>query len=180
MADSVPESFDRMLRELIGESDRGCALVSAAYLDSSLEQALRAKLWNDQHCVKKAVEPLFDQMGPLSSFSAKIKLVYAMQLITAEQFKILEIVRRIRNQFAHSFDEASFTSPDILQLVANLTGSVQEADQNRRRLDELEFPPIEVTEAGEPRMKVSVSKLKFLAAVSFVAGFINKVGQHNG
>jgi hypothetical protein len=41
--------------------------------------------------------------APLGTFSSRIKAAYAIGLITKEQFLDLERLRKIRNEFAHSW-----------------------------------------------------------------------------
>jgi DNA-binding MltR family transcriptional regulator len=56
---------------------------------------------------------LFDGYGPLSSFSAKIDLSYALQILNKDQYDDLTVIRRIRTQFAHAMPLVNFDSPEI-------------------------------------------------------------------
>jgi DNA-binding MltR family transcriptional regulator len=56
---------------------------------------------------------LFDGYGPLSSFSAKIDLSYALQIVPKDKYVDLVTIRKIRNQFAHSMSLVNFESPEI-------------------------------------------------------------------
>lgn len=51
--------------------------------------------------------------APLGTFAARIKLCYALGLLTDAQFKDLELVRKIRNEFAHTWDECTFAAEKI-------------------------------------------------------------------
>lgn len=80
------------------ESDRGRVLVSASLIDEMLEEILRAYLYKSN-----AANKLFEaSTGALSSLSAKTALARSLCLITPEEFSDIELVRRIRNAFAHS------------------------------------------------------------------------------
>jgi hypothetical protein len=79
------------------ESDRGCALIAASYLDVSLERALRNRLV-DLHSVQ---EELFGRARPLASFSAKIDLAALVGVIDLVAHRELHLIRRIRNDFGH-------------------------------------------------------------------------------
>jgi hypothetical protein len=63
-------------KPLSAESDRGCALFAAAYLDSSLSDLLYVSL-----VAKKKIESdLFDGTNPLMTFSSRIKMAYYLGL----------------------------------------------------------------------------------------------------
>src|SRR5262249_25604196 len=51
--------------------------------------------------------------GPLGSFGARTKLVYALGLIGATARRDLDLVRRIRNEFAHLSDAHRFSDPSV-------------------------------------------------------------------
>ena len=79
------------------ESARGMVLVMASLIDIRLETLLRSIL-DDCQATKK----LFDEANaPLSSFNSKINLTRSLRLIREDEFRNLNIVRKIRNDFAH-------------------------------------------------------------------------------
>src|SRR5206468_5368147 len=82
---------------LSNETDRGAALVCAAFLEEDLK-ALLERYFTD---VPKVVSRLLDQSGPLATFSAKIDLSFVSGLISEEMYRALHLLRRIRNSFAH-------------------------------------------------------------------------------
>jgi hypothetical protein len=55
------------------------------------------------------------QTGALNTFSSKIEMSYAMGLIGPETRGVLEIVRKVRNFFAHYASQGGF---DILEVLA--------------------------------------------------------------
>ncbi|MHC4455365.1 MAG: MltR family transcriptional regulator [Planctomycetota bacterium] len=113
------ELFDALSRE----SDRGLVLVSAAFLDESLEDVLCSKFSMAHKKPKSVIEPLFNTFGPLSTFSAKIKISYAMDPIKKWTYQDLEILRKLRNEFAHSIKPAVFDSPGVVRLTEKLVGA---------------------------------------------------------
>lgn len=91
-----------MAAEALGsESDRGAIIFAASLVAESLEAMIRANLRDDPTTVKNIVNPMFDGLGPLATFSAQIKLAYSMKLICKEAFDALELLRKLRNAFAH-------------------------------------------------------------------------------
>lgn len=79
-------------------SDRACVIVSAAAIDDSLRALLSTFM------VDYKLDDLFSGNGPLSSFSSKIKMSYNLGLISKQEHDLIEIIRRIRNDYAHSKD----------------------------------------------------------------------------
>lgn len=60
--------------------------------------------------------------GPLSSFAAKIDLVYALNLIEHETHDDLRVLLTIRNTFAHTMDFLDFSSPSIAKEFSKFKG----------------------------------------------------------
>jgi hypothetical protein len=98
------------LREIIGRrgyvenAHRTTAMVRVVELDTTLALCLRRRM---RHLKKSEYEALFVGETPLGSFSAKIKLGYALALYGPQTRDDLEMVREIRNAFAHAFAHCS-------------------------------------------------------------------------
>jgi DNA-binding MltR family transcriptional regulator len=107
----------RIADELKHESDRGVVLVVAAFLDEQLEMLLTRHFIDDP---KVAAELLSSGSGPLGTFSSRMKLAYCLDLIHPQQYKDLQTIRKLRNEFAHSHIRVSFESDRIRDLCANL------------------------------------------------------------
>lgn len=115
-----------MIRLFQDESDRGAAVLMAGFVDNYLALYLQS-LVDD----KKVSEALFSATGPLSSFSQRITIAYAFDFIGRLNYEDLNIVRRIRNHFAHHPLEASFVKPEVVKLVRKL--STYEHNKGARR-----------------------------------------------
>ena len=106
-----------LVKESQGDSDRGCALLLAAFLEVHLEELLRSMLIQR----KSLVDPLFDYPGPLSTFSAKIRLSYCLRLIHDYEYRDLIRIQKIRNRFAHELHGISFRDDrEIAKLCQSL------------------------------------------------------------
>ena len=106
MDDSTYEHFTDVWR---GESDRAAAILGAALLDAVLEELLLDVMVEG---VKR--DEIFEGTAPLSSFSAKIRIAYSLGLISAQERRDLDRIRKIRNDFAHSLDpNLSFGDPTV-------------------------------------------------------------------
>ena len=86
-------------------SDRSCVIVAAAYIDELLEYLLKNFVYSPSS--EKEDKDLFSGYGPLSSFSSKILLSYRLGLISNYEYKTLQIIRKIRNTFAHDISKES-------------------------------------------------------------------------
>ena len=60
-------------------------------------------------------------MGPLSSFSQRIAIAYAFDFISQDHYQDFELIRRIRNYFAHHPMDATFDTPEVKSLAERLT-----------------------------------------------------------
>jgi len=115
-----PIHFDEFYRTMEAESDRGCVLIGSDVLDIALEHRLRFHLSRKRRVIKKAIDPLFENTRPLSSFWAKIHTAYSLTLLDDWAFDDLNTIRSIRNALAHSHGTFSFDAPDITPLIFRL------------------------------------------------------------
>lgn len=98
---------------LAREGERAAVVLGAARLDVSLERLLKKLM----HPHPGGSDNLFDSDRPLGSFSAKIALAYRLGVIDGNFEHALQMIRKIRNAFAHSINVASLSdSPHNGQL----------------------------------------------------------------
>ena len=91
------KAFVAFLNELLKESDRAAVILGHAQLDISLYR-LFIKVLKPSPTTK---DELFENNGPLSSSYSKIIFAYRLGLIDTDQEKALNLIRKIRNRFAH-------------------------------------------------------------------------------
>ncbi len=108
--------FSRFLPELNKESDRGRVMISCSYLDELIRRILLC-FFIDRETSLQLVDGF---NAPLGTFSTRTAAAFALGLISKEEFKECETLRRIRNRFAHDI-HASFDMQDIRDLCKNLT-----------------------------------------------------------
>jgi len=97
------------ISQLMKESDRGAVLVGVAYLDDLLIRLFKAKM----RLTKTLSKDLFDSSGPLSTLSSRIKVAYCLGWIGPETFRDLDLLRKIRNDFAHLHKPITFEDPSV-------------------------------------------------------------------
>lgn len=110
------KELSEFLNEFNKESDRGAALNAASVLDDWLE-----KILFEFFAENKSSKNLLNGFNaPLGTFSAKIAAVHALGLIQDNEFEEIKIIRKIRNEFGHTWKGLSFESEVIVNLVNNL------------------------------------------------------------
>jgi mannitol operon repressor len=110
-------------KELSKESDRGLTLIACSFLDSLLFDILKAFLVEGN--VSRELLNGFN--APLGTFSTRISAAFSLGLISEHEHKQFNLIRRVRNRFAHHID-ASFDSADIRDLCKNLKDVVPDTD----------------------------------------------------
>jgi hypothetical protein len=108
--------FSEFLKEFQGETDRGAALVGAALIDERLERLLSSHFLD----CKESKDILNGGNAPLAAFNARIKTAYCLGLITELEYKECEIIRKVRNEFAHKVHGLTFQDDRVRNLCSNL------------------------------------------------------------
>ncbi len=108
---------ERIFAEIEGANDRTAAILGATFVQSSLREALKSAIVNDDD---DTIRHLMGRDGPLATFFSMIHLGYALNLMPRAIVPELEIVRRIRNVFAHSILPIDFQNPEIKKEVRKL------------------------------------------------------------
>ena len=88
-------AFGKMLSDLVAPA---AVLVISSRLDKALKEALLTRM---RPLDKRLEASLFENYGPLATFSVKIDIAYALSIFDADMHHNLSVIRRIRNIFAH-------------------------------------------------------------------------------
>ena len=115
------KEFMAFLDHLQQESERGQVLISASMLDDLLMKTLQAFLIKG----RSAERLLTGFNAPLGTFSARIEASHAMGLISDEEHHDATVIRKIRNEFAHTLT-ASFDDQSIKDQCAALHYSAKD------------------------------------------------------
>lgn len=84
-------------------------MAAAAFVDEELKRLLISKLADERDLIDAA----FGRNGPISSFSARIDFAMLLGLLSRNEGRDLHLLRKIRNDFAHSPDPLSFTDQTV-------------------------------------------------------------------
>lgn len=99
-----PELNADMIYKLSNESERGAVLIGTSKIEEFLELLVTKILPVESNSYKKR---LLEYPGPLSSFSSKIELLYAFRYIDNQFYTSLNVLRKLRNDAAHSYNDFS-------------------------------------------------------------------------
>lgn len=106
----------RSVEDLEHFSQRGWAIVAVAKIVEQLTALLRAFFVDEP----RTVDQLLEDPGILSTFGAQIKLAFFLGLISVRERRMLDLIRKIRNDFAHNSEIASFSQSPIKERCLEL------------------------------------------------------------
>lgn len=115
-------AFTELHKEWFDESPRGVVLTAAAYMDDRLEEILKAFFIENDGA--KELTTGFN--APLGSFSTRTSAAYALGLISEAEYEKINMLRKIRNKFAHLV-AAKVANQDIAQLIQNFVSATLDA-----------------------------------------------------
>jgi len=118
----MDEPLKTLLGKIEGELISGQAakaILVAAQLEHDLLTLLRRQM---PKLSGKMEKRLFEYPGPLSSFSGKIVVASGLGLIPQSVQLDLDVIRAVRNTFAHSEKKLSLTSPEIAKEISKAKG----------------------------------------------------------
>lgn len=92
--------------------DRSFAIIRAANVENALEIAISRKITIH----KGERRSLFRSDGPLGSFSNKITMGYALEIFGEITKQNLDVIRHVRNVFAHTKKHIDFNTKEIVDL----------------------------------------------------------------
>jgi hypothetical protein len=100
--------------ELYNAPDRAAAIIMGSMVEKAIGKLLRNNMREED------ASGLFKFSGVLGNFSAKVDIAYALNLFGPKVKNDLDIIRRLRNQFAHSQTPIEFTTPAVKQCCDHL------------------------------------------------------------
>lgn len=115
------KDFFPLLNQLNKESHRGAAVLSCSFIEDQLANIIRSFLID----TKEAEKLLEGFNAPLGTLSSRATMAYTLGLITKDEYEEINILKKIRNLFAHNF-KASFEDDKIIDLCKKLTFSAKD------------------------------------------------------
>ena len=118
------EAKESIFLALNGEHDRGCVLVGSAYLDYLVGLLLREWLLDappdpNKELSEKVLNPLDNRAFLFSGWSKSV-VARLIGLLREDEYQIIEKIRTLRNEFAHSPTVVLLDDEKVNPLVALL------------------------------------------------------------
>lgn len=111
-------SLNRFLSLVGSHDDPSMVLSLATFVEDTLGRLLLAYFRN---C--KASKDLVEGFNaPLGTLGTRTKAAYGIGLLTKEQYQDIEILRKVRNLFAHNWEGVSLARSDIQSMIGQLSG----------------------------------------------------------
>ncbi len=118
----LKEPTNISFRSLCNESDKGCVIIIGSVLDELLGHLHEAYIAKSIYPSRKNIfGTLCNAYAPLSTFSGKIQLAYAYGLIDEGDYKDLELIRKLRNEAAHTLYDFSLRDAGAESITTQLT-----------------------------------------------------------
>lgn len=159
LASEIPNLADALyhFQYMPTAEDRAAAIIEVTSLEAALENAIKTKLIPLN---KDDYRELFAPEGPLGTFATKIKLAYALGLYGKHTRKDLDIIRWIRNAFAHSRKPLWFHTEVVADAIDLLTVT-------KRTPNLAEFKGVE--------QPLDTPRKKFLASTMLLNGALSRI-----
>jgi hypothetical protein len=159
----VPDEADfPVINEIMGERDRGAAVIAVGFVDAKLTEVIRASLRDDKDTAKQLLKPT----GPLGAFGNKVLLGYMLRLYSKESRSDLIAFGEIRNRFAHTPEPIDFTDKYVRERCEKLTLY----ERTWGIMPGFKLPPQPYDQASARRM--------FLQTVSLAANYLHHQARH--
>ena len=108
------QQWSSLSHELNLESDRGAAVLSAIWIEELLTRKFKNIFSKGNSDARKR---LYEFNGTFSSFSSKITAAYCLGWLDQDTYHDINLVRTIRNKFAHDLPGISLESAEMTNLM---------------------------------------------------------------
>lgn len=122
---SIPEAADRaidFMAQYSAEPPQVAVILAASRMDFLVSQAIRGRLLP----CPEAQDSLLDTEQGVGSFATRITLAHRLGIIDSSLARALHLFRKIRNDFAHSFDSKSLDEPPSVDRITELSRAFQQ------------------------------------------------------
>jgi DNA-binding MltR family transcriptional regulator len=110
-----PQEYQVAWENVRKDGSRGSVILAGTLVEDSLRALLISRMAPGVE--KDGSKDLFGPMKPLSTFSAKIRMGFAMKLYGERTFDDLELLKKLRNLFAHGRLAIDFNTPEVKSAI---------------------------------------------------------------
>ena len=127
------EQIESSINLFQGETDRACAVLGSALLEYLLGKLIEKNLTNLNN--KVSDEIFRAPNAPLGTFSSRINIAHALNLMDKSNYEELRTMKGIRNQFAHDLDVHTFEgNQSVKGLCHNFSKGINYAKHKKEPL----------------------------------------------
>lgn len=165
----IPDSelaydLEKLYNAVNQEKDYPCVLMAGSFVERCLDNALLRTFPNaDKDFIR---EELLDfNRGDISTYASKNKMLFAMNVINSDFYHEIYNIGKIRNLFAHSHLEISFSDSEVQKCC------------NELELWKKPKPPFQIDEWNEQGNRVTpeICRAKFIdSALEIIRDFLGK------
>ena len=116
--ENLLSDVEELEQEFYADSDRAVGILQASAVEVQLEAALKGEM--KATISKDVLSDIFAFNGPLGTFSSKILIGHGLGLFGKKTFHDLELIRELRNAFAHCGKPMKFATPVIANMCKHL------------------------------------------------------------
>lgn len=117
-ADPTFEHLEALEKELYASaSARATAVMFGSFVEVALERLLASKM---RPLNSKDRKQVFEYEGAVGTFASKTVIAYAMKFIGPVTRADLDLIRFLRNEFAHSRIPFDFQTPEVAEVCKHL------------------------------------------------------------
>lgn len=115
-------AFENRILETLnaGKTIRGFMMAAVDLLAEALDILVSQVFRKDDYAVKYAVEPLLEGAGPLAELSVRLKLVYALGIISRSEYEDAELLMALREELNSDVNEYQFNDDEVLGSLGEL------------------------------------------------------------
>jgi DNA-binding MltR family transcriptional regulator len=145
------------------KNDRGAAILVVTNVENALQTCLQNILVNQD----ASHNDLFGNNAPMATFDSKIRMAYALGIVGPEMLENLNIIRHIRNAFAHSKIPITFD-----------TKEVADASNLLHKPDLIDFAPIDDSVFASDWEISNTIRMKFITICNIMATNLARYAHH--
>lgn len=118
----LPAEQEDMIFERLAEPEnpRGFFIELVDLLEEAVDQLMRRAFRQEEYAVKYAIEPLLNSKGPLASLQIRLKLIFALGLISYEVSQDIERFIRLRDFLVNDVHDHRFGEPCVTEPINRL------------------------------------------------------------
>jgi hypothetical protein len=164
-----PTPDKALIGVLVKESDRGCVLVGAAFLDEQIKMLLKMRYVSDRDAYLSLLDEICDGKNmsvPYGSAGWALKRASSLGLIPSTQMtRAIKSISELRNGFAHLSHRGNLLLPEVDRIRSTLGPHAAEIREI----------VCKIQECGTPH---SEARIIFMSLVVFLWAHIGQIATH--